>query len=155
MRKHIVKLFTTTIIALTLTGCTAQNNSQELSVTSTPSPLPSASTKEANEASIYEVLTAEEAKDKMDSATDYVLLDVRTAEEYAQGYIEKALLLPYDEITEKAEELLQDKSIPIFVYCRSGRRSAIAAKALHDLGYTTVYDFGGIIDWPYEIVINE
>ena len=101
---------------------------------------------------IYENITAEEAKQIMDTETGYVILDVRTEEEFAEGHIEGAILIPNDEIAEKAEGILTDKDQKILVYCRSGRRSKLAAEALLALGYTNVWEFGGIIDWPYEIV---
>jgi rhodanese-related sulfurtransferase len=63
------------------------------------------------------------------------------------------VLIPYDEISEKAESILTDKDKTILIYCRSGRRSKIAAEALLELGYTDIREFGGIIDWKYEIVI--
>ena len=101
---------------------------------------------------IYENITAEEAKQIMDTETGYVILDIRTEEEFAEGHIEGAILIPNDEIAEKAEGILTDKDQKILVYCRSGRRSKLAAEALLALGYTNVWEFGGIIDWPYEIV---
>lgn len=100
---------------------------------------------------IYKNITAEAAKEIMDTETGYVILDVRTAEEFAEGHIKGAILIPNDEITEKAESILPDKNQKILVYCRSGRRSKLAAEALLDLGYTNIWEFGGIIDWPYEI----
>jgi rhodanese-related sulfurtransferase len=84
-----------------------------------------------------------------------IILDVRTPEEYEEGHIEGAILIPDNEITAKAEELLSDKNATILVYCRSGRRSALAAQALSELGYNKIYDFGGIIDWPYDVVVGE
>ena len=101
---------------------------------------------------ILEKINAKEAKEMMDSSEDYVILDVRTQEEYQEGHIEGAILLPDYDITAKAETVLENKDTTILVYCRSGRRSALAAQALSNLGYTKVYDFGGIIDWPYEVV---
>ena len=100
---------------------------------------------------IYVNITAEEAKQIMDEETDYVILDVRTREEYDQGHIPGATLIPYTEIEARAEEELPDKDQLILVYCRSGRRSKLAAEALVELGYTNIKEFGGIIDWPYEI----
>lgn len=100
----------------------------------------------------YTQIKAAEAKALMDSEEDYVILDVRTAEEYAQGHIPQAVLLPHEDISAKAHVVLPEKDQLILVYCRSGRRSKIAAEALVDLGYTNVKEFGGIIDWPYEIV---
>ncbi len=100
----------------------------------------------------YEQITQEEAKKIMDTQTDYVLLDTRTDEEFAQGHIEGAIMIPEYEITEKAESVILDKDTLILVYCRSGRRSKIASMLLVELGYTNVKEFGGIIDWEYEIV---
>ena len=102
-------------------------------------------------ASTYEQITAEEAKILMDTEKDYIIIDARTKEEYAQGHIEGAILIPEYEIADCAENELPDKKQLILVYCRSGRRSKIASQALADLGYTNVREFGGIIDWPYEI----
>ena len=95
-------------------------------------------------------ITAEEAKQIMDSEEGYIILDVRTQEEYDQGHIPGAIVISHEEIEEKAEEVLTDKDQLILVYCRSGRRSKIAAEALVKLGYTNIKEFGGIIDWPYE-----
>ena len=100
----------------------------------------------------YEQITAEKAKELMDSETGYVIIDARTEEEYAEGHIEGAILIPEYEIAQRAESELPDKNRLILVYCRSGRRSKIASKALADLGYTNVKEFGGIIDWPYDVV---
>ena len=99
----------------------------------------------------YVNITAEEAKQIMDSEEGYIILDVRTQEEYDQGHIPGAIGISYEEIPDKAEEVLTDKNQLILVYCRSGRRSKIAAEALLELGYTNIKEFGGIIDWPYEV----
>ena len=88
----------------------------------------------------------------MDSETGYVILDVRTEEEFAEGHIPGAILIPDYEIESKAEQNLTDKNQLILVYCRSGRRSKNASAALVSLGYTNIREFGGIIDWPYETV---
>lgn len=101
---------------------------------------------------MYEIITPEEAKKIMDGAQDCIILDVRSKEEFNEGHIPGAVLIPYEEIEDKAEVVLQDKHMQILVYCRSGRRSKIAADALVKLGYTHVKDFGGIIDWPFDIV---
>lgn len=100
----------------------------------------------------YVQISAEEAKALMDSETDYVIIDARTQEEYDAGHIPGAVLMPEYEVAQRAEKELTDKNQLILVYCRSGRRSKIAAKALTDLGYTNVREFGGIIDWEYETV---
>ena len=81
-----------------------------------------------------------------------VIAAVRTQEEFEEKHIPGAILIPYDEIEEKASAMLQDKNQLFLVYCRSGRRSKIAAEALEDMGYTNINEFGGINDWPYETV---
>ena len=107
--------------------------------------------KENDQGAVYVNITAEEAKQIMDSEEGYIILDVRTQEEYDQGHIPGAIVISHEEIAEKAEEVLTDKDQLILVYCRSGRRSKIAAEALVELGYTNIKEFGGIIDWPYEV----
>ena len=98
-------------------------------------------------------ISAAAAKAVLDSGEPYLLLDVRTQEEYDGGSIPGAILLPYDEIRARAAtDLPADKDALIIVYCRSGRRSAIAAGELLSLGYTNVHDLGGINSWPYETV---
>jgi rhodanese-related sulfurtransferase len=131
MKRFLLILFVLTIV---LTGCvnvdTKDNNTQEAT---------------------YKKISAEDAKDIIDSE-DVIVLDVRTPEEYKEGHIENAVLLPVADIEDKAGEVLTDKDAKILVYCRSGNRSATAAKELIEMGYTDVYDFGGIMSWPYEIV---
>ena len=100
---------------------------------------------------VYVNITAQEAKKIMDSQEGYILLDVRTQEEYDQGHIPGAVVIPDTEIEARAEEVLPDKDQLILVYCRSGRRSKNAAQILVELGYTNIKEFGGIIDWPYEV----
>lgn len=97
-------------------------------------------------------ITPEAAKARLDSDELIVLLDVRTEEEYNEGHIEGATLLPLATIEAKATSVIPDLDATLFVYCRSGVRSAEAVKSLIALGYTRVYNLGGIIDWPYEIV---
>lgn len=97
----------------------------------------------------YTKITPEEAKNIMDNEDNIIILDVRTQEEFDSAHIEGAILLPYDQISEKASEILPDKNQTILVYCRSGNRSKTASETLVSMEYTKVYDFGGIIDWPY------
>ena len=121
-----------------LTACT-QNMSGS---TETPTIHPEA---------IYMNITAAQAKEIMDTQTGYIILDTRTQEEYDEGHIPGAILIPYDEIAEKADAMLTDRNQLLLVYCRSGRRSKIAAQTLVELGYTNIREFGGILDWPYEV----
>ena len=107
--------------------------------------------KENDQGAVYVNITAEEAKQIMDKEEGFIILDVRTQEEYDQGHIPGAIVISHEEIAEKAEKVLTDKDQLILVYCRSGRRSKIAAEALVELGYTNIKEFGGIIDWPYEV----
>lgn len=100
----------------------------------------------------YEQISGEQAKHLMDTETDFIIIDARTEEEFNEGHIEGAILIPEYEIGERAGKELPNKDQLILVYCRSGRRSKIASQALDDLGYTNVKEFGGIIDWRYEIV---
>ena len=126
MRKLILFLLT----AMLLVGCgQANQNNQEV---------------------VYMNITAEEAKKIMDSEEGYIILDTRTQEEYDEGHIPGAIVISHDEIAERAEQLLPDKDQLLLVYCRSGRRSKLAAEPLVKLGYTNIKEFGGIIDWPYE-----
>ena len=105
-----------------------------------------------NQEMVFLNITAEEARKLMDSENDRIILDVRSREEYDQGHIPGAILIPDTEIEAKAADLLPDKDQLILVYCRSGRRSKLAAQSLADLGYTNIREFGGILDWPYEVV---
>ena len=107
--------------------------------------------KENDQGAVYVNITAEEAKQIIDTEECYIILDVRTQEEYDQGHIPGAILIPDTEIKAKAENVLTDKEQMILVYCRSGRRSKLAAETLVELGYTNIKEFGGIIDWPYEV----
>ena len=99
------------------------------------------------------VISPEKAKALLESDPKVVLLDVRTADEFAAAHIDGAILLPYDEITQStAARAIPSKQTVVIVYCRTGRRSAIAAQTLRGLGYKTVWDLGGIVSWPYGTV---
>jgi len=100
----------------------------------------------------YRRISASEAKRIMDENTEVVILDVRNYSEFTQQRIKKAFLLPLNYIERDAESLLPDKSAIILVYCRRGNRSRTAANTLISMGYTNVYDFGGIEAWPYGTV---
>ena len=99
----------------------------------------------------YHKISAEEAYEMM-ASQKVMVVDVRTREEYDGGHIENAVLVPNESIGSEMPEALPDKEATLLVYCRSGRRSKDAAQKLLALGYQSVYDFGGVIDWPYELV---
>lgn len=126
---RIIVLVLATLILLT--GCTAESKEEPMTE--------------------YKSVSSQEAKELMDSEDSYIILDVRTEEEYAEGHIKNAVLIPDYEIAERAEKELTDKNQLILVYCRSGRRSKIASDILVSLDYTNVVEFGGIIDWQYDI----
>ena len=106
----------------------------------------------ASNSNTYQQITAEEAANMMQSETNYIILDVRTEQEYASGHIPGAVNLPNETIASEAIQQLPDKKQLILVYCRSGNRSKQAAAKLVNLGYTNVVEFGGIQDWNGEIV---
>lgn len=139
MRKYI---FMTIMMLILLVGC-AKND---------PGNITYGENQISGEDEGYINISAEKAKEMIDKSEYGVILDVRSLEEYNEGHIKEAILLPGSEIKEKVEAIIPDKDEVVLLYCRSGRRSAAAAKELIDMGYANVYDFGGIIDWPYEIV---
>lgn len=96
-------------------------------------------------------MTSQEAKEIMDTKTGYVIVDVRTQEEYDQGHIPGAICIPNETINDKKLSELKNSDQMILVYCRSGNRSRQAAKKLADIGYTNVIDFGGISSWTGDI----
>lgn len=142
MIKNVLLMAACAASLVVFTACTTQPVPKD----TTPAPSESAAVGD------YQTIDAEEARRMMDDSAFFVLVDVRTEEEYKEAHIEGALLLPNEEIETSAADLLPDKGATILVYCRSGRRSAEAAKKLAEMGYTAIYDFGGIIDWPYGTV---
>ena len=126
--KRILPLF---LLLLLLTGCggTASNASSEDG---------------------YQQITQEEAKEMMDTQ-DVIILDVREQDEYDSGHIPGAVLLPVGTIDEEtAAEVIPETDSTVLVYCRSGNRSKTASSTLAELGYSNIYEFGGINTWPYE-----
>lgn len=98
----------------------------------------------------YQQITQEEAKEMIDSQ-EVIILDVREQSEYDSGHIPGAFLLPVGAIDEDtAAEVIPEKDSTVLVYCRSGNRSKTASSTLAGLGYTNIYEFGGINTWPYE-----
>lgn len=103
----------------------------------------------------YTQISQDEAKQMMEKDDGHVIVDVRRADEYAEGHIPGAILIPNESIENEPPEELPDPDQIILVYCRSGRRSKEASQKLADMGYSHVYEFGGIIDWTGEVVTEE
>ena len=130
--KIVLLLLAISLIAFFLLGCAKQ-----------------ATKSDGDKSGGYQKITPVVVKERLDKGEKLIIVDVRTKEEYDSGHIANSLLIPYDEIEKKAPALLTDKNATIIVYCRTGRRSEIAAKALIGIGYTNVADMGGISDWKY------
>lgn len=130
--KMVLLLLAISLIAFFFMGCSKQGAKTD-----------------GNKSNGYQKITPAVVKERLDKGEKLIIVDVRTKEEYAGGHIPNSLLIPYDEIEAKAANLLPDKNAAIIVYCRSGRRSEIAAKSLVKLGYTSVADMGAISDWKY------
>jgi len=137
--KKTIQFMALIVVAFLIGGC-ADKDAKEINET---------------EKSAYVSITAEEAKKIMDEETGYLILDVRTKEEYDEGHIPNSVLLPNETIDEDVSDILPDKDQKILIYCRSGNRSKQASQKLADLGYTDLIEFGGIVDWPYEIEVIE
>ena len=132
MKRRYLCCLLTALLAVGLTGCGGANG--------------------AGKSASYQQITAEEAKSMMEEQADAVVLDGREQDEYDGGHIPGAVLLPVGTINEDtAAAVIPKKDTAVLVYCRSGNRSKTASQALADLGYTQIYEFGGIRDWPYEV----
>ena len=132
MKTRYLSCLLTVLLLVGLTGCGSE--------------------KERDDTASYQQITAEEAKTMMEEQADAVILDVREQDEYETGHIPGAVLLPVGTIDEdSAAAAIPEKDSVVLVYCRSGNRSKTASQALADLGYTQIYEFGGIKDWPYEV----
>ena len=125
------KLIPILLSALIFTGCAGTSN---------------------NQTNTYRQITMDEAVNMMAQESDYIILDVRRADEFAAGHIPNAINVANESIGTDEIPELPDKDQLIMVYCRSGRRSKEASEKLVKLGYTNIVEFGGIIDWEYEIV---
>ena len=129
MRKRMRK-YLLIVLALIITGCTAQKEKS------------------------YTQISMDEAVKMMETNDDYIIVDVRTPEEYAGGHIPKAINIPNETIGDNEPAALADKKQIIMIYCRSGNRSKQVAKKLFNMGYENIYEFGGINDWKGEIVVE-
>ena len=135
MKKFLSIALATLLITLLLFGCSSKQAQQTPTETAT-----------------YTQISTAQAVELMQTEKDYIILDVRTVEEYNAGHIPNAICIPNESITDKEPPELPDKDQLILVYCRSGRRSKLAAEQLAKNGYTNIAEFGGIIDWTGEVV---
>lgn len=135
-KRIIASIFAIITMASLITGCAAKNQKTQETTAMTGT---------------YQQITQDEAKRIMDTRDDYIIVDARDQYEYDEGHIKDAIVIPYTDIEDMAEQKLPNKEQLILVYCRSGRRSKIAAQSLADMGYTNVKEFGGIIDWQYGV----
>lgn len=136
-----------TIIAL-ITACTNTTETDDVTENTTVTSVAETTEPIKNGSEI----SPQDAKERLDSDEAIILVDVRTSEEYDSGHIPESILLPIDTLEKNATTQFPDLDATYFVYCRSGNRSAQAVRIMLGLGYTSVYDLGGIIDWPYEVV---
>lgn len=131
MKKYILAVSTGFVLSvLTLTGCAGSSENS------------------------YTQISMDEAIEMMETEENYIILDVRTKEEYDAGHIEGAINIANEVIHQDQSGNLPDKDQIILVYCRSGNRSKQASEKLVKQGYTNVYEFGGIIDWPGDVVVE-
>ena len=100
--------------------------------------------------SCYHKISAEKAHQMMCELPCFHIIDVRTRNEFQESHIKGAILIPCFEIASSAELRFLNKELPVFIYCKGGTRSRCSAENLVQMGFTKVYDIGGIIDWPYE-----
>ena len=106
-------------------------------------------------AATYQQITQEKAKEMMQADDGHIIVDVRRQDEYDSGHIPGAILIPNESIGTEQPKELTDLDQVILIYCRSGRRSKEASQKLADMGYTNIYEFGGIIDWTGDVVTDQ
>jgi rhodanese-related sulfurtransferase/thiol-disulfide isomerase/thioredoxin len=153
MKKQIIAFLAVAII-FALTSCGSPQNSQPEAPSST---IPSADTAvsesaSASETVAYQTILPMDVKKMMDDGEDILVVDVRTPEEYSGGHLKSAINIPVETIADEKPAELPDLDALIIIYCRTGNRTRTAYEKLAELGYTNVYDMGGIVDWPYETV---
>ena len=144
-RRAVLAVFA--VLCMLLTACGNGTSSSE----STQSEV---RTTTASAAANYQQITQEKAKEMMQAEDGHIIVDVRRQDEYDSGHIPDAILIPNESIGTEQPKELPDLDQVILIYCRSGRRSKEASQKLADMGYTNIYEFGGIIDWTGEVVTN-
>ena len=127
------------VLFICLTGCNAKVSTETTSVT-------------PEQALSYKQISQKEAVQMMAKDDGHIIVDVRRQDEYDAGHIPGAILIPNESIVSERPKELPDLDQIILIYCRSGRRSKEASEKLAKMGYTNIYEFGGIITWPGETV---
>ena len=127
------------ILVLCLTGCNAGISKESATTVMTG----------------YKQISQDEAKEMMARDDGHIIVDVRRQDEYDAGHIPGAILIPNESFDQTSPNELPDLDQIILVYCRSGRRSKEASEKLAKMGYTKIYEFGGIITWNGETVKND
>ena len=153
MKKRYLALMMLTL-AMVLTGCGSKTETDVTIIGGADGPT-SVFLASKNDKDSYTQIDQETAKLMMDLDDGHVIVDARRQDEYDEGHIPGAICIPNESITDSMPSELPDLEQVILVYCRSGRRSKEAAQKLFDMGYTNVFEFGGIIDWTGEVITEE
>ncbi len=148
MRRYIIAVL---ILVMVTAGCGAKTESDVVIIGGADGPT-SVFLASKNNTDSYTQIDQETAKLMMDIDDGHVIVDVRRPDEFAEGHIPGAICIPNESIIDSMPPELPDLDQIILIYCRSGRRSKEASQKLFDMGYTNVYEFGGIIDWTGEVI---
>ena len=148
------KYFITIIVAvmLVLAGCSCSKEADNTANTSTSTNVNEENKNMTANNKTYKQISQEEAKEMMKKDDGHIIVDVRRQDEYDNGHIVGAILIPNESIGTSQPDPLKDLDQIILVYCRTGNRSKQAAQKLADMGYTNVYEFGGINTWDGDVV---
>lgn len=150
MKKHLIIVIAA--IMIVLAGCSCSKETADTSNSNNTTNANENSNSMTTQNATYKQISQEEAKEMMRNNDNLVIVDVRRQDEYDSGHIAGAILIPNESIGTNRPEQLKDLNQVILVYCRTGNRSKQAAQKLADMGYTNVYEFGGITTWDGDIV---
>lgn len=150
MKKHLIIVIVA--IMIVLAGCSCSKETADTSNSNNTTNANENSNSMTTQNATYKQISQEEAKEMMRNNDNLVIVDVRRQDEYDSGHIAGAILIPNESIGTNRPEQLKDLNQVILVYCRTGNRSKQAAQKLADMGYTNVYEFGGITTWDGDIV---
>lgn len=150
MKKYLIIVMAA--VMLVLAGCSCSKETADTSNSNNTTNANENSNSMTTQNATYKQISQEEAKEMMRNNDNLVIVDVRRQDEYDSGHIAGAILIPNESIGTNRPEQLKDLNQVILVYCRTGNRSKQAAQKLADMGYTNVYEFGGITTWDGDIV---